>query len=91
MPDGSPVAVTLGKFIVANDGVCQFISLTRLHLSAEYGPLRSNSKFRFAGKVASLSFSGLHPERRVASTHRGVGCHSKSPGMQANGVAGAFS
>jgi hypothetical protein len=29
--------------IVANDGVCQIISLTRLHLAADYGPLRSNS------------------------------------------------
>ena len=29
--------------IVRNDGVRQFILLTRLHFPAEYGPLRSNS------------------------------------------------
>jgi hypothetical protein len=29
--------------IVANDGVCQIISLTRLRLAAEHGPLRCKS------------------------------------------------
>jgi hypothetical protein len=40
--------------IVANDGVCQIISLTHLHLAAEYGPLRSSSKFTAAGFASKL-------------------------------------
>jgi len=35
--------------IVANDGVCQIISLTCLHLAVKYGPLRSNSTIQACG------------------------------------------
>lgn len=37
------VGIEPNDLIVANDGVHQTISLTRLHLATEYGPLRSNS------------------------------------------------
>src|SRR5438309_7406028 len=46
--------------IVANDGVHQLISLTRLHQAAEYGPLRSNSTIfhrlpGFASKTSGVA------------------------------------
>ena len=46
---------------VANDGVRQLISLTHLHLPAEYGPLRSNSKFT---ACRSLPLSNRNQKRQ---------------------------
>ena len=49
--------------IVANDDVRRIISLTRLHLAAEYGPLRSNSTHKFnrlAGVASQLSALAAH-------------------------------
>src|SRR6266567_5068062 len=57
--------------IVANDGVRQLISLTRLHLAAEFGPLRSNSTIHRP--------AGVLPQELSVKRFKAKVVHGQSP------------